>query len=253
MSTKFVWWIAISIETVILLRGLWAGLIRKYFLFYGYIGCVLLTEIIRLWCFQASPNLYPAFYWYTELATIVASYAVILEIFRHALRYNPGVCHVTRNLLWIVFAIALMYAALGLFQGGAASLPRAVADLGRYLRLVEGGLLLVMLWLFMHYRIQLGRNLLGLILGNSFWIGINAADLAFLSLSRTGFSTPLREVLPVTFIIALMIWCVTLWAAHPDPIQPKEDEIQRSYTALAAKTLAVLARTSSQLLRAIRP
>jgi hypothetical protein len=253
MNAKFAWWIAISIEAVVLLRGVSAHLVRKYSLFYGYIGCVFVTEVIRLWCYEFFPNLYPAFYWYTELATVVASYAVIIEIFRHALRHNPGACRVTRNLLWTVFAITMTYAALDLLRGGFASLPRAVADLGRYLRSIEGLLLLVMLWLLMRYRISVGRNLLGLILGNSFWVGVNAVNLAFLSSRSNDFSIFFRQVLPVTFIIALMIWCTTLWTAHPDPIQPTENEIERDYKVLAAKTQVILARASNHLLRTMWP
>jgi hypothetical protein len=254
LSADFIWWGAIALEAVILSRAWYTQLIRKYTLFYAYIGLVLLTEILRLCCHQFTPNLYPTFYWQTELVTIVASYPVMIEIFRQSVRHNPGVARLTRNLLAIVFCLTLSYASLNLVQDGfASSMPRAIADMGRYFRYVEGTLLLGMLWLFARYRIALGRNLLGLIVGNTFWVGLNIVNLAFWSLRGNEVSILLRRMLPVSYLVTLGIWCATLWSALPDPIQPSESEIERDYELLAAKTRIILARTSSRLVRAIRP
>lgn len=253
MGTDFIWWSTIALEVVILARGIHARLAEKYWLFYAYIACILISDIIRLCCYQLTPNLYPDLYWQTELVTIIASYAVILEIFRQSVRHNPGVARLTRNLLAIVFCLTLTYALLNLLQDGfTSSLPRATADIGRYFRYVEGALLLGMLALFTRYRIPLGRNVLGLIVGNALWVGVNVVNLAFWSLPGNGFSAPLRKLRTATYLVALTIWCATLWSAQPDPVQPAENEIERDYEILAAKTRAVLARTSNRLVRAVK-
>jgi hypothetical protein len=254
MSVDFIWWGAIALEAVILSRAWCTQLIRKYALFYAYIAFVLLADIIRLCCYRFTPDLYPAFYWATELITIVASYAVMIEIFRQSVRYNPGVARLTRNLLVIAFCLTVSYASLNLAQDGlASSVPRVTADTGRYFRYVEGTLLLGMLWLFARYRISLGRNLLGLIAGNTFWVGLNIVNLEFWSLPGNEVSIVLRKLLPASYLVTLGIWCATLWSAVPDPIQPLESEIERDYESLAAKTRVVLARTSSRLVRVVRP
>jgi hypothetical protein len=258
MTANLIWWSAIALEAVILLRASRTHLIRKYALFYSYIGLVLLADILRLCCYQFAPNLYSTFYWQTELATIVASYAVMLEIFRQSVRHNPGVARLTRNLLAIVFCLTLTYASLNLLQDGftsgfTSSLPRATADMGRYFRYVEGALLLGMLWLFARYRIPFGRNLLGLTAGNAFWVGLNVLNLALWSLPGNGVSLLLRSLLPASYLVTLGIWCATLWSARPDPVQPAENEIERDYEVLAAKTRAILARTSNRLVRAMKP
>jgi hypothetical protein len=77
--------------------------------------------------------------------------------------------------------------------------------------------------------------------------------LAFWSLRGNEASILLRRMLPVSYLVTLGIWCATLWSALPDPIQPSESEIERDYELLAAKTRIILARTSSRLVRAIRP
>jgi hypothetical protein len=192
-------------------------------------------------------------YWPTELATILASYAVIIEIFRWSTRHKPGIRRLTQNALLIVFTLTLAYAASDFVQGRLGSLSHAIADLGRDLRYVEAGILLVMLWLFLRYRIPLGRSLLGLIIGYSFWVGLNVVNLAFWFLPGNEFSILLRGLLPATYLITLSIWCVTLWSAHPEPVQPSETKIEQDYELLAGKTQTILARTSTRVARIMRP
>jgi len=253
MDTDLIWLAAIALEGVVLTRGLRAALLKKYFLFYAYIACILLIEILRFCSYRLAPGLYPSFYWNSELVTIVASYAVIFEIFRQALRHSPGVARLAQRLLLVVFVIALTSAASDLLHGGFASVPRVTADLGRYLRYIEGGLLFVMLWLFGRYRISFGRNLLGLTLGYSLLVGLDVMNLAFLSFHGNEFSIGFRKFLPITFLITLATWCATLWPFQPDPVQPEESALERDYGLLAAKTRAVLAHMSARVARTLLP
>ena len=252
MIANLIWWAGIALESAILLRGAQTGLLRKYPLFSAYIGCVLAKELIGLFTYQFARDLYVPLYWPTELATIVASYAVIIEIFRWATRHKPGLRRLAQNVLLIVFCLTVAYAGSDFSHGRFASLARAIAELGRDLRYVEAGVLLAMLWLFVRYRIPLGRNLIGMIVGYSFWIGCNLINLAFWTQPGNGFSVLLRGLLPVTYLITLAIWCVTLWLAHAEPVAPSESKIERDYELLSVRTQAVLARASDVLLRLTR-
>jgi len=82
---------------------------------------------------------------------------------------------------------------------------------------------------------------------------LNIVNLAFLSLRGNEVSILLRRLLPVSYLVSLGIWCATLWSALPDPAHPAEGQIERDYEILAAKTRAILARTSTRLVRAMRP
>lgn len=252
MGTNLIWWYAIALEATLFLRAVSTGLLRKYPLFYFYIACVLATELLRFCCFHFAPNHYPNFYWDTELFTIIASYAVSLEIFRYSLKHYPGVARLAQTLLLIIFVLALSYAAADFFHGGLTALPRAIAELGRDLRYLEAGQLLGMLWLFARYRISVGRNLMGLITGYSLWVGLNVINLAFLFVSGNESSIALRKILPVTFAISLSIWCVTLWAAKPEPVQPIENDLERDYCLIAAKTCSILMRTSDRVVKSVQ-
>jgi len=253
ISTNLIWWCAIALEAVLFLRAASTGLLGKYPLFYFYVGCVLATDLLRFCCFNFAPNYYPNFYWDTELFTIVASYAVILEIFRKSLKHNPGVARLAHTLLLIIFVLAFSYASADLLGGGLTALPRATAELGRDLRYLEAGQLLAMLWLFGRYRISVGRNLMGLIAGYSSWVGLNVINLAFLFLSGHESSIVLRKILPVTFVIALSIWCVTLWVAQSEPVRPMENDLERDYSLIAAKTRSILVRTTDRVVKLVQP
>jgi hypothetical protein len=253
MGAYPIWLTGIALEAAILLRGVQARLLRKYPLFYGYIVCVLATEIISLFSYRFAPDLYEPLYWPSELVTIVASYAVIIEVFRCSARHKPGIRRLVQNALLTVFVLTVAYAFSDFAQGGFRSLSRAIADLGRDLRYVEAGVLLIMLWLFARYRIPLGRNLLGLIGGYSFWLACNIVNLAFWFRPANELSIVLRELLPATYLLTLIIWCASLWSPQPEPAQPGENRIERDYDLLATNTHAILARTSHQFFRLFRP
>jgi hypothetical protein len=253
MFANFIWLTAIALEVVILLRGALTGLLKRYPLFFTYIACVLLKEIIGLLTRAWAPKLYEPLYWPADLAAILASYAVMVEIFRWSTRHKPGIRRLTQRALLTVFALTVAFAASNFVHGKFSSPSRAVAALGRDLRYVEAGVLLLMLWLLLRYRILLGRNLLGLLIGYSFWVGINVVNLAFWFVPGNEFSSLLRGLLPTTYVFTLGVWCVTLWSAYPEPAQPAETKIERDYELLAAKTQAVLARTSTRVVRIMRP
>lgn len=253
MDTNLIWWTAVALEAAVLFRGFRTALLKKYFLFYTYLGCVLLIEVLRFYSYKLTPNFYPAFFWHTELVTIVASYAVVAEIFRQALRYHPGVALRAQKLLLVIFVIALSYAATDLLHGGFHSAPRATADLGRYLRYIEGALLFALLWLFDRYRLYFGRNLLGLTTGYSLMIGLDVINLALLSLRGNESSVGLRKLLPITFLLTLAIWCLALWAAQPEPLRLPENAIERDYQLLATNTRSALRHVSDLLSRTLRP
>jgi hypothetical protein len=253
METHAIWWMGTSLVAVVLIRGALVGNLRRYPLFHFYISCVLVREVVGLLSYRFAPNFYRPLYWLTELATIVASYAVMVEIFRQSLRHNLGIARKAQRLLLAAFALTVSYAATDLLTGRFANATRGIAEVGRDLRYIEGALLLLLLWLLVRYRILLGPNLLGLIIGYSFWVGLNVINLALVFLLDNEFSAFARRLVPITYVATLTIWCVALWSSRPEPVQPTEGAIERDYDLLAGKTRSILARTSDRLVRAIRP
>jgi len=253
METNLVWSLAVSLEAIVVVRGVLTGLVRRYSLFYAYISCVFLREIVGLFSYQFAPNFYEPLYWPSEFATIVASYAVILEIFRQCLKHSPGIARTARKLLLAVFVLTVSYAATDLLHEQFASASRTIVELGRDLRYIEGALLLLVLWLLLRYRILLAPNILGVIIGYSFWVGLNVVNVGLWFLPGNEFSMLLRRLLPITYLATLAIWCCMLWSAQPEPVHPPENAIERDYEVLATKTRAILTRTSNRLAKVMRP
>ena len=252
MVSYFVWWTCIGLEAALLIRGRVAGLFTRYPLFYSYIGCVLLKELAGFVSYALAPNTYPFVYWPTELITVVASFAVIVEIFRGAVRHNPGIVRFLQNVLLAVFSMTTLYACIDFSHRAFTSIYRAIEQLGRDLRLVEGALLMALLWLLVRYRIKLGRNVGGLVVGCSLWVGVNLIDFAFLPAPNPEWSLLLRMLISASYTTTLAIWCLTLWSAQREATQ-SQSRIEHDYESVAAKTRVLLARTSDTLARALKP
>jgi len=251
VATYLIWFCAIALEAAILFRIGRSALLKKYPLFYTYIGCVLLAELLRFFCYRFAPHFFQIFYWDTELILFVTGYGVLVDIFRRALKCSPGVLRLGQKLLLIVFVAAVSYAVSELLHAGFSYWPWVVASTGRQLRSVEGVLLVTTLWLFGHYKISLGRNLVGLTIGYSFVLGVDVGDLALLFHWRGWHSDLLTTLRPITYTIALAIWCVSLWSLHPEPAQPAESLLERDYTLLLAKTKGVFAQLSTRVGRTL--
>lgn len=252
MATTLIWCSAIVLEGFLLWRGTSNGLLKRYPLFFTYLACVLAREAFGLLIYQFSYDAYSLFYWPADLVTILASCLVIFEIFRSATRHKPGIRRLTQTALLAVFLLTITYAATDFAHDHFMTLSRAVADLGRDFRYVEAGILLAMLWLLARYRLQLGRNARGLMIGYSFYLALNVVNLAFLFQDGND-SALLRGLDPITYLITLGIWCVALWSPYPEPVQPSETEIESDYEALAAKTRQALSRLLARLFRMSKP
>jgi hypothetical protein len=252
MFSQSVWWIGIALECTLLIRGAITGNLTSYRLFYWYIACVLFKDLAVFVTYVFAPTAYAIVYWPLELATVLASFAVIVEIFRGTVRHNPGIVRFVQHFLVFAFTTTTAYVCVKFSYRGLTSIYRAIEQLGRDLRLVEGALLIALLWLLIRYRIVVGRNLLGLVIGYSFWIGINLTDFAFLPSPGDETSHLLRAIVPTSYTITLAFWCSILWHAQAERAYPTT-QLDHDYDFLAAKTRSLIARTSQTVTRAMKP
>ncbi len=253
MFTDLIWWSAILMEALLLVRGSKEKLFARYPLFYSYIACVLLIEIPRFYWHKGALDSYQTVYWYTELVTVLAGYGVISEIYRRSLEHHPGVAHRAQRILLAVFIVTLAEVAADTFTGPSGSWVHAVAKLGRDLRYAELALWVVILGLFSLYRIPTGRNLKGLILGYGFFITVRVANLAFVFHPAKWLSSIAPRLPSLTYLVTLTMWCAALWSRSPEPRSPAEDQIERDYQVLEMRTRAIFRRIKSFLKRSIRP
>ena len=234
-------------------RAVRGRLFAAYPVFYAYFSYIFVQSFAGFYLYRFHPGLYTNFYWYTQFFSVALGYGVIWEIFRQALKHYPGTARVARSVLAIIFFLVLLKVLSGALSSSVWSLARTTAELERSLRVVQAALLVTIVGLLAYYTIPAGRNLQGMIVGYGFFIGASVISLTLRSYFGASFQ-PVWQYLPaMTYYVALIIWCSTLWSYQPNP-QPESDVgIERDYELLAARTTNALMQARAHLVKAVRP
>jgi hypothetical protein len=247
MLTMALWWLAISLEALLLVRGLQEKLVRRFPLFYFYILFVFVEELLRYSSYWWSPNHYSQVYWATQFPTLVIGSAVVFEIYRIGLRSFPGTAKMARNLLLIVFGAIFAHSLANPSGGLFWWLARTSEDLERNLRIVQALAILTLVSVFLWYAIPFGRNLKGILLGYGFFIAARVVQY----LLRDYFSDDIRPfwpyAQPASYLLVLGIWVSALWSVHAVPKMDPSPQLERDYEALVASTRSQLQRTLARL------
>ena len=228
-------------------------MLKRFPLFYSYISFVLLIDLSAIPLFKLSPSVYFLFYWCTAFLKAVLGYAVIVEIYNLSLKSYLGVARLVKVLLLIVFIGVTVKVGINLFNGPEVVFPYAIANVERNLRQVQAVLLFCLLGLIVYYKISTDRNVRGLILGYSLFIGADVISFTFITHPTTGFALMMRKIDPVFYGIALIIWLVALWSPRRESMLRGAQGIERDYEYLARETRILLLRARTHLFRVARP
>jgi len=253
LLTQTAWWSTNALEGLLVLRALWGRFFWKYPIFYFYLSYVLFESLLRFYFYVFNPGLFSSVYWSTQFVSVTIGYCIIWEIFRQALADYPGAARVARICLLMIFLLVLSKVFLSAWGGSLPSLLRTLADLERYLRVVQAALLVAIVGLLAYYAIPIGRNIEGMLLGYGLFIGMTVLHLVLRSYLGDAFQPVWQHLGWVSYSAALLVWCATLWSYHPSPRPSPEVEIERDYQRLALHTSRVLRRINADLIRVIRP
>jgi hypothetical protein len=157
--TQILWWLGIALEILILVRSVKGNSCQKYPAFYLYLGTLLLIELLRFSVYTFKPRFYGPFYWYTEFLATTVAYAVILEVYKHALINSPGVARIARTFLWGVLGAVILKATLNAVTKLVWSPATTHAELERDLYAVQALLLAGIIALLAYYAVATGRNM----------------------------------------------------------------------------------------------
>lgn len=161
---------------------------------------------------------YPAAFWYYYLVTILVEFSVLVEISDHLFKTLPTLRRLGRAVtIFISVSFALFYVIPSIIRPH----NRQVALLDFTVRASATKLIVIVALLFMcrQLGIKLGRNIGGLILGFSIYLGINVANYA----AAKAFDPAVyRNVLwlmgPVSTTLCVLVWAIALWNYAPEPI-----------------------------------
>jgi hypothetical protein len=249
--TQFLWWGGIVLETFLLVRCARGRFYREYPGFFSYIAVVLLASVLR-YSVRQNPGTYALVYWYSQVVSLVAGYVVILEIYRRALKDYPGAAKMAQTLLMAIFVLVVLKAVWASAGSTGWSIARTYEELERGLRVIQATALIAILGLLAYYRIPLGRNLKGILLGFGLFVGVSVTVLTL----RFGFGDRLQLVYrylpPFTYFAVLIIWCSALWSYHANPVPETKPGLEHDYRSLAVGTRRLLVHARAHLTRAVR-
>lgn len=252
MFNDLVWFACIGLEALILICGVRAKLWRKLPLFYAYIACVLVKDLLSIPIYDRAPSLYSSFYWGMALLLAVISYGVLVEIYNQLLRRYPGVANFLRISLVIVFSVIIAKVSAGAFGGAAVTFGHTVAALERDLRQLQAVLISLLIALLLYYKVGIGKGLRGLLVGYSLLIAVQVIAQTFEFHPTSGFAPLMREAEPILYAVTLVIWLVALWSPALEIVPHVACGIDEDYGRLAAATKMMLDHARSHLIRANR-
>jgi hypothetical protein len=238
MLGQAIWWGSITLETLLLVRGLQARLLARYPVFYIYILFVWLQSLLRFSIYHARPQLYLPVYWITEYSGVLIGCAVVLEIYRVALAAYLGTARMARNLLGFVFVMAFTKGLVETWNNPHWWSIATTIEFERALRTVQTLTIIALVALFLFYAIPFGRNLRGILLGYGLFVGISVIQLTFVTNTASRFNRFWAHVSPGSYLMVLGLWALHLWSYAPNP-EPKRAvrlEYQYQYQRIAAAT-----------------
>ena len=251
--TQVLLWLGTALLALLAARGLMLGHFRKYPVFFGYIVYVLLINVAGFFLLLMSAVAYQYFYWTAvQLIGPVIGFAIIWEIYAQVLAPYAGVRRFARVVLAAVLLVPVFDLALGLTPGSGWGGAPSRMEVARDARALQAALLVAIVAALLYYRIPLGRNVRGIVLGYSFFVGASVMNLALRTELGMGFQRLWGFTSRITYVIALAIWCTALWSYAPNP-RPANDNIESDYELLAGRTVKAMARVRQYLFGMVRP
>ncbi len=237
MVTWILWAAGIGLESVILVRFLTQKLYKHYPLFFAYMLLVWTSNVVLLPIYRVSPSAYTNPFWLFQFLTLLAGFGVMIEIVRKSFENYPGAKGFISAILVVMFTILCAYFCYKVLLTSPIALDNNFADLERDFRALQAVVLSGALALIAYYRIEIGKNLKGIILGLGLYVGCTIVSHAVRGNVGPSFDHVWKMVQPYTYFVALLIWLVTLWSYAPPPPAPDAHSgFEQGYDGLARRT-----------------
>jgi hypothetical protein len=199
---------------VILARGLSQGHFKLFPVFYSYMIYVVVGTGIMYGFLEFNSKAYPTAFWYYYLVTILVEFSVLIEISDHIFQPFPAIRLLGRAL---TILISSLFAILYVLPSIIHTLDRrnALIDFTTRSSTTKLAVIVVILLVCRHLRLNIGKTTGGLMLGFSLFHGINVANYAAARTFGETYGGVLWLVGPASYSLCLIIWLVALWNCVP--------------------------------------
>lgn len=236
MFSTTLWLTALVLESCLLLRAVHGNFLKRYPLFYLYLGYVLGCDVSLMLVYYLRPKLYGYAYWSGEFLSVVLGCSVVWEVYNVALSRYPGAARMARNVLPFLFIFATSRIVVKSWNSPNWIPGSTTLETELHLRIVQIALLTGMVALIAYYAIPLGRNLKGIIYGFSVLVSTSVMHLSLRGHLGDRFQIIWQYVQSMSYIIVLVVWCATLWSSETAPEPETEARLELDYQALAFAT-----------------
>jgi len=236
-------------DGLLMWRGVRSRCVKLFPLFYAYILYDFSSTGGAYLVYWLEPGWHASVYWFCYVLSIVVEFAILVEISDHVFQPYPAIRSLGRALTILISGVlGLSYVLPALVK--PQERPLALLDFALRTSLTKAVILAALFIAARHFDLKLGRNVAGLMLGFSIYLGVNVANFAAAhSTAQTPYARLLWVVSPLAYILCLLVWTRALWQVAPLPITSSRP----SSVAGDSKTVAVeLARFNGVLSRFIR-
>ncbi len=223
----------------------------RYPFFFGYLGFVAGTELLRLYLqLETSRRTYEIGYWVSEFFSAAAGFGVTWQIYATILAPYGGVRRMARAVLAVFFALALAKALVELVGSPIRNLGPTTVELERNLRFVQALLLLAMAGLVVHYSLPMGRNVRAMLAGYGFYIGCVVIALSLRSQWGQAFERSKDLLERFAYLTTLTLWCAGMWSYSRNPAP--DTWIEVDYDRISEQTSRAFSRLREHMMQSWR-
>lgn len=252
MASLVIWMVGMALELAILLRSFRSRLLRKYPVFFAYLAFVFASELSRFVVYRERSSLYPLWWWSTELAGAALGYWLIMDVAEKALARSGGARRFTRYVMMVVLAASVFITSLKWIAEARWSLVPTSLEVEQNLRIAEVIILVALISIAVYYGVPIGRNLRGIILGYGLFVGVTVIDNSLRMFIGGSFRAAFSAIQANVYIVALVIWTITLWSFSPVPLSETPPRLETDYQKFATMTREVVLAMRSYLGRSGR-
>lgn len=210
-------------------RALQAKLLSRFPLFYAYLGYMVVTGLCTLATYFWVPAYNRLAVWSRLLTGLVVEFAVLLEAADHVFYPYAAIRRLGRVLVLLTSAaFFLLFILPALLEARPSS--AIILELYKQSALTKGTIILVLLAAARFYRLPLGGNVLGILVGFSVYLAISVANFALAQYYSPAFYARVFSMLvPISYTLSMLIWAVALWRYEPveaeAPVAREEKEL----------------------------
>lgn len=206
----------------IILRAIQGGILSRFWLFYSYLTYVLLTGVLTLGAYYWAPGSYASVYWFVFLTTVIAEFAVLVQVGDCIFDPYPAIRQIGR---FLTMSIGVMFAAFYIGPLLWEPAPRSLVILDLVVRssVAKAVIVIVLLGVARYFRIPLGKNIAGIMMGFSIYLALNTATFALAeAYGRSQYGPTFVTLGPLTQTLTFLVWAVALWDPQPDLLSHRE-------------------------------